>query len=174
MRRNAGLTVVELLVALAVLAVLVGAGWPAMRQLVEQQRVNTALLLVRTAFASARMAAITSRSVVTLCPARGADACADGGDWNRDWLMFRSPVRASQPEDADAVLRRLPRPGHATIFLRGSAGRRALHYLPDGRSSGSNLRLHVCMKGHARGEVVVNNAGRIRSRRLPGTAACPE
>lgn len=172
MPRPAGFTVVELLVTLAVLAILLGVGVPAFRASLERQRISAAVFIVAAQFATARTSAITRREVVSLCPSADNTACDEGLDWSGGWLMYGGARRASQPQHPAAVLRRFPPAGHASLQLRSSTGRRALHFLPDGRSAGSNLRLRICLAGRLRGEVVVNNLGRVRSRRLPGWQAC--
>ncbi|KRG43372.1 hypothetical protein ARC20_10015 [Stenotrophomonas panacihumi] len=172
MQRQAGFTLVELLVTLAVLAVLLGVGVPAFRGSLERQRISAAIFTVAAQFATARNSAITRREVVSLCPSPGGEGCAEGLDWSSGWLMYGGAHRASQPESPEAVLRHFPPPGHASLRVHSSTGRRALHFLPDGRSAGSNLRLRICLGGALRGEVVVNNLGRIRSRRLPGWQTC--
>lgn len=171
MHRDAGLTAIELLVAMVILAILLGFGLPAFRTSLERQRVATALFLVSAQFASARSTAVTLRQPVGLCPSAG-NACAGESDWNREWLMYRGRQGKPEADDDSRILRRLPPPGHGSLRLYASAGRRGLQFQHDGRSAGSNLRLRVCAKGRAQGEVVVNNMGRIRSRRLPGTQAC--
>jgi len=174
MRRPYGLTLLELLVTLAILAILAAVAVPSFRASLERQRISAALFLLSAQFASARMTAISSRDVVTLCPLEGTTSCRTDSDWSAGWLMFRGRRRAAQPEDPTAILRVVPRPVHASLRLQSSQGRRALHFHPDGRSSGSNLRVRVCLEGRLRGEVVVNNLGRVRSRRLPGWQACSE
>jgi type IV fimbrial biogenesis protein FimT len=170
--RPAGFTLVELLVTLAVLGVLLGIGVPSFRASLERQRISAAIFMVAAQFATARNTAITRREIVSLCPSTTGAGCDEGLDWSGGWLMYGGRRRASQPENPAAVLRHFPPPGHASLHLRSSTGRRALHFLPDGRSAGSNLRLRVCLAGQLRGEVVVNNLGRVRSRRLPGWQAC--
>jgi len=171
MRRPPGFTLIEMLVALVVLTVLLTVGIPAFRVTLEHQRISAALFLLSAEFASARMTAITHGDVVALCPLAGLASCSDDSDWSQGLLMFRGRRRDTQPE-ADTILRVARRPVHASIGLRSSQGRRALQFHPDGRSSGSNLRIRLCLEGRLRGEVVVNNAGRIRSRRLPGVQGC--
>lgn len=172
MQRPAGFTVLELLVTVAVLGVLLGIGLPAFRASLEHQRISTAVFLVAAQFATARNTAITRREVVSLCPSARGEGCDETVDWSGGWLMYGGSRRSSQPEEPAAILRRFPPPGHASLRFHSSTGRRALHFLPDGRSAGSNLRLRICLAGQLRGEVVVNNLGRVRSRRLPGWQAC--
>ncbi len=172
MRRSSGLTLLEFLVTLAILAVLATVAVPSFRASLERQRISAALFLLSAQFASARMTAISSRDVVTLCPLEGVANCRSDSDWSAGWLMFRGRRRGAQPEEDDTILRAVSRPVHASLQLQSSRGRRALHFHPDGRSSGGNLRVRVCLEGRLRGEVVVNNLGRVRSRRLPGWQGC--
>ncbi|HYP69254.1 MAG TPA: GspH/FimT family pseudopilin [Variovorax sp.] len=174
MRRDSGLTVIELAFGLAILAVLLGLGIPAFRALLERHRISAAMFAVSSQFAAARMTAVSQRQVVALCPARGADACSGEGDWSGPWLMYRSRRRVSQPASSTDVLQRIPAPGRGALRLLSNTGRPALHYLPDGRSPGSNLRLRVCKDGRLRGEIIVNNAGRTRSQRYDGERGCGE
>ena len=174
MRRSFGLTLLELLVTLAILAILATVALPTFRDSLERQRISAALFLLSAQFASARMTAVSSRDIVSLCPLEGTTSCRSDSDWSAGWLMFRGRKRSAQPEGEDAILRVVPRPVHASLGLRSSQGRRAVHFYPDGRSSGSNLRVRVCLDGRLRGEVVVNNLGRVRSRRLPGWQGCWE
>ena len=53
-----------------------------------------------------------------------------------------------------------------------SAGRPQLRYLPDGRSSGSNLRVRLCRDDTLLGQVIVNNVGRVRSESASGSKPC--
>lgn len=57
--------------------------------------------------------------------------------------------------------------------IRSSSGRPQLRYLPNGMSTGSNLTVRICLQERLMTEVIVNNAGRARSRRNGGGENCP-
>jgi type IV fimbrial biogenesis protein FimT len=62
------------------------------------------------------------------------------------------------------------------LRVRSSRHRSQARFLPDGRSSGSNLSILLCHPD-ARIQtvrVIVNNAGRVRSERPAGTSPTPE
>lgn len=173
MRKDApGFTLVELLIALAVLALLLGLALPGFRDVIERQRTATALHLVSAQFAQARNTAIMRRTPVTVCPSRGDGRCRTDADWSQGWLMYRDPTGGSQPRTRGDVLAEQHRPTHASVRIQSSAGRPRIRFQPDGRSGGTNLTVRICIAGSVRGEVVVNNVGRVRSARPRTPTPC--
>lgn len=168
-----GFTLLELMVTLALVAVLAGLALPGFRQVAERQRTASAMHGLTAQLALARTAAITSRTAVTLCPARGDGTCAASSDWSNGWLTYRDPQRRSQPRSHGDILREELRPVHGSIRIVSSTGRVRVRYQPDGRAGGTNLTLRVCANERLHGEVVVNNIGRVRTRRHPDPPPCP-
>ncbi|WP_028928169.1 GspH/FimT family pseudopilin [Pseudoxanthomonas suwonensis] len=175
MRKDApGYSLVETAAVAAVVAITCGLALPSLQEALRRQRLATAMHLVTAQLAQARSTAITRRMPVTLCPSRGDGRCAAGTDWSGDWLLFLDPARTGQPASEANVLRNIRQPFHPDVRVVSSTGRHRVRYQPDGRNSGTNLTLRVCVGGQLRGEVVVNNAGRTRSQRLERPQPCPE
>ncbi len=128
--------------------------------------------LVSTQLAHTRNTAITRRMPVTVCPSRGGGRCLDEPDWSAGWLVYLDPGRDGQPTGPDRVLREVRHPVHETVQLRANSGRLLLRYQPDGRSGGHNLTLRACSTGRLYGEVIVNNTGRVRTRRPEAATSC--
>jgi type IV fimbrial biogenesis protein FimT len=86
-KASKGFTLVEVMVVLAILAILLGIGMPGYRTLIAQQRVKTTATDLHSALALARSEAIKRNRMVTLSPS------VDG--WSAGWAIA-SP-EAGQP-----------------------------------------------------------------------------
>ncbi|MFT3761975.1 MAG: Tfp pilus assembly protein FimT/FimU [Pseudoxanthomonas sp.] len=173
-RRPRGITLVESFVAMAVVSLGLAFGLPSFRSLVEKQRAQTAMHLLGAGFASARMAAVSGRVPVTVCPSDGRGACRGDADWSKGWLVFRDPRGLGQPANAAAVLRDEGASLGSSLRFVSTRGRPRIRFLPDGRSAGSNITVTLCRSGEALGQVVVNNLGRVRSTRPGDSAYCAD
>ena len=167
-----GVTLIEVTIAMGVLAVLTALAVPSFQALSKRSRVDAALHLLTSHFASARIAAITHNVPVVICPSRGRELCRDDGNWSDNWLAFRDPDGNNQPDETIDIYRHDPAPRNPRLQIQSTAGRRQLRYLPSGYSSGSNLTLRVCYDGVVSGLVVVNNSGRVRTARPSGSEPC--
>lgn len=87
-RLQLGFTLIELMVTLAVAAILLGVGVPSFTSAVQNSRMSANYNSFAQAIYIARSEAVKSSDVVTICPrADGAvDAC--GMDWNKGILVF--------------------------------------------------------------------------------------
>jgi len=168
-----GLTLLELLLAVAVTVICLTLAVPSYHRFLESNRADTATYLLTSLFASARATAVTYRRITSVCPTDGTSPwCISDGDWSRGWLMFTDPDGDRQPDTPDEVLRHERFPVHPSLRIRSSTGRPQLRYLPDGRSAGSNLTVRICNESRVLVEVVVNNAGRPRVNRLKASMEC--
>ncbi len=170
---GAGFSLVELLASTAVFALLLGLALPTFHETVLRLRAASAMHQLGTQLAQARNTAITARVPVTVCPSRGGGRCLGEPDWSAGWLLYRDPGRSEQPRQPEDILRDIRQPVHRSIRVLASSGRLRVRYQPDGRSGGSNLTLRVCADDSLRGEVVVNNIGRVRMQGAPVDAPCP-
>lgn len=108
-RRN-GFTLVELLVALAVAAVLLGVGVPSFAEVVRGARLSTQYNAVVAALYLARSEAVKSSEFVTVCARASDTACGGVDDWENGWITFVDPSAgsagaAASIDAADTVLR---------------------------------------------------------------------
>ena len=171
-RGMTGLTLVELVVAMAVLAVTVTVAVPAFQGLLERTRATTAYHQLTASLMLARAAAISRREPVVVCPSLDGLQCRGDPVWDDGWIVFPDPGGAGQPVDAQAILRRGESLGGG-LRVRGTRGRPLVRYFADGRAPGSNLTLRVCTRqDELLGRVVVNNVGRARTDRTTAAAPC--
>lgn len=169
--RAPGFSLIELLTTLAVAAILLGLALPGFRETLQRQRAASTTHALATQLAQVRNTAISRRMPVTVCPSLGDGRCRAEPDWSAGWLAYHDPLRSDQPRSPADILREEHRPADGPVRILGTAGRLRVRYQPSGRSGGTNLTLRVCTGMELRGEIIVNNVGRARTRRAQG--ACP-
>lgn len=105
MKKSAGFTLIEILVAVAVLAVLLGLAAPSFVDMVHRNRAATSANDVMAALQIARSEAVRQRRPMVLCR-RGTEAvCDHGSDWSVGWVV--GPEDPANPREiaADTEIR---------------------------------------------------------------------
>lgn len=173
MRPGPGFTLLELLVALAVAAVLAALGWPLLGRQQAVAALTAATQHTLAALQLARRQALVTGHVVTVCPTPDGLRCGFGAS---QWMLFENLPGGSESrrEAGEPLLQRWPMPGG--IAVGGTRGYAA--YQPTARvASTVTFRFcHSVRPGYER-SVIVSQTGRARvSRPPPSTApagACP-
>jgi type IV fimbrial biogenesis protein FimT len=107
-----GFTLLELMVAVAVLGILLGVGVPAFREMMAANRLTSMVNEIVTAFTVARSEARKRGIPVTLCAANAQqDGCEDTAEWNDGWIVFTDDIGTpGVVDDDDEVLQVFPAP----------------------------------------------------------------
>lgn len=89
MNKNKGFTLIELMVSVAVLAIVLSIAVPSFKNILLNNRLNTTKDELRTAIQLARSEAIKRKEDVILCRANAelTQCAADGTDWSQGWLL---------------------------------------------------------------------------------------
>ncbi len=101
-RRQCGITLIELLIVLAISAVLLGVGFPALGDMVRSYRLRLAAADFLDAVELTRAQAILLGQKVTLAPTD------PGGDWAGGWTVFIDSDGDRRPGAGDEILMRHP------------------------------------------------------------------
>lgn len=169
--KQSGATLLELLVVLAVSAVVFGFGVPSFVDLTNSSRLVSATNEMVSSLNFARSEAIKRNSRVVICTSATGASCVESGGWHQGWLVFHDP-------NNNAVLD----PGETMILARGAlpAGLKLhgnkwiakyISYTPSGATKTTSGFLQVgtltvCNESAASGTarwIVVSSTGRPRT-----------
>lgn len=170
-----GFTLIELMVCLALVTLLAVIAVPSLSTPLERHQAIAAEHALIHHLQLARMAAVTRRKPAVLCPSLDGHHCSGRSDWSIGWLVFLDRDGKRTPMNPADIVRSDTHPTSSKLRLVSTRGRSSIRYLPDGRSTGSNLTISICSKdGAMLAQVIVNNAGRARSQRPKTPRACVE
>jgi type IV fimbrial biogenesis protein FimT len=163
-----GVTLVEQIMALAILGVLAAIAVPPMAHMLQRNRVQVAQTDFMAALLHARNAAITSGQSTLFCPTRNGTRCSGGTRWESGWLIGHDPDRDGQP--SDSLRTQSAYPG---ITVLGDNGRPLIRFRADGSALGTTNTLRFCSRGQPEQAlvVVISNAGRIRGAKASAVEA---
>lgn len=172
MGRIPGLTLVEVVIVLALIAALFLIALPGISGLIHEQRMATAANRLLGDLNYARNQAVTGPGITVVCPSTDGASCTGDNRWDGGWIIFRDPENTGAPASPEAVLR--VSNGEEDIHAH-SGGRRKVRFRPDGSARGTNLTIRLCdPSGRDRHRaVIVSNPGRVRVEIRPGAAGCP-
>ncbi|MBZ0222244.1 MAG: GspH/FimT family pseudopilin [Dokdonella sp.] len=160
-----GFTLIELMMTLALSALLTVIALPGFGSLLAKTRTQTTWQDLAATFNAARLAAVSRAMHVVICPSSDQASCSDGELWQQGWIAF---VDANRDREADANEERLDVSQNAPqgTAIVGSSARARIVYQPDGSARGSNVTLTLCNRGARANDartLVIGPSGRIRS-----------
>jgi len=107
MRAIKGVTLIELVVTLAVFALLIAIAAPSFSAMIARTRVTVAANELVHAITSARSLAVRNgRGSVTLCPNDGPDECDTLGDWASGFMLFEDNNSNGTREAGERIAQR--------------------------------------------------------------------
>jgi type IV fimbrial biogenesis protein FimT len=173
--RQRGFSLIEFMMAVAVVAIVVGSAVPSFREVMAAMRMQVAKDALLGSLLRARSTAMLRRHPIDLCPSSDARTCNAGLEWQSGWIMFEDRDHDDTPNDLGDIL--FVAGPTADVAMLATEGRQTLTFQPDGSSGGSNVSITLCdRRGPSRARsVVVSNVGRARfgaPTDLQAAAAC--
>ena len=86
--RNTGFTLVELLITVALVAIVLGLGVPSFQSTVLNNRLTTQANALVAGLQFARSEAVKRSRRVTVCRSADGTSCAASGGWDQGWIVF--------------------------------------------------------------------------------------
>jgi len=112
MKTHSGFTLVELMIVLALVAILATIGVPSFTSFIVNNRLTAQANELVSALNLARSEAIKRNSRVTVCRSNNGAGC--GGTWNDGWIVFVDGGAAGSVDGADELLRAWSGPGNTS------------------------------------------------------------
>jgi type IV fimbrial biogenesis protein FimT len=162
--RNRGITLTELLMCIAILAVLLPLAMPSYANLIGRTHGQVARGDLDTALNLARIAAVSRGGHVIACPSSDQQQCSHTIQWQQGWIVF-ADLDHDGARTGDEPVLSAGQAQPAGVAILSSTGRLHVDYQPDGSAGGTNLTLTVCDRAAGAANattLVVNQAGRIR------------
>jgi len=188
----AGLTIIELMVAVAVLAIVLALGLPSLRSFLVRNQVAAITSEFSNDVARARTEAINHNGCVTLCLSSntsnaltgGTPTCAtSGSNWQVGWIVFSNPSCSStqnNPTTNGSTLISVRQKGADTFELSPASGTALRRITFDSRGLATGIQKNLTLaytaedvnSPHYR-SICISSAGRVTVRQYAGVDACP-
>ncbi|MCF6283511.1 MAG: GspH/FimT family pseudopilin [Candidatus Polarisedimenticolaceae bacterium] len=163
MKQQYAFTLVELIVTLAIGAILLTAGMPMISSMLESNRASVRSVELRKALIATQSAATSEKVMVSLCPINSTnDGCDVGRDWANGWLMFTDPMGAGVFDAGETILH-IFQATEGPHSVTGAPG--FIRYRPSGDADSGvlatfNIEYPHCTNTQAR-QVTVSAVGRV-------------
>ena len=180
-RSHSGFTLVELLIAIVVAAILFAVAIPSFKELLERQRSWSSLNELRTGLHQAREYAARHAVRITVCRSADGDTCLAGDRWSDGWIVFEDPsnlrdcsvTSSGVCDHGGRVLSVSPGTGNGIYITANHFVRNTVRFYPEGFARASNGTFTACS---ADGEVlrgmVLAFSGRARVAEAGDNTSC--
>ena len=180
-RRNFGYTMLELVMVIAIVAILATIAMPGFKYVTTSNRIASEVNGLLGDMQFARSEAVKEGQSVTVCIAANANlnscAGAAGGNWALGWIVFLDTNNNQQVDAGEAVIRAQPAFSGTDTFVAGSAAFNSvtfnrLGYAPTGVTTNISLHDSTANPSWTRCLAVNPIGSTVTERATFGTPAC--
>ena len=162
-------TLVELMVAVAVLALLLGVALPSFSRMLDDYRLTTFSNELHHALSLARSEAIKRGRRITLCPSRDGQWCDNAAGWDAGWVVFADANGNARRDPSELLVAVGPAAPQGMIARGNGSMARYVSFIPLGitQAAGGAFQagtIQVC-NGERQRSLVISRSGRVRVQR---------
>ncbi len=170
-RQNA-FTLIELMVSLAVLAIVIGVATPAFISLINSNRIQSQATAIFNTLVMARSEAIKRNQRAVVCKSSDGVSCVTSGNWDQGWLIFMDADADNTLDGDEDIVSNFPALDAAITLRAGGNFSNRVSYMPSGVTNlGDTFR--VCSGTDTGSALSVTVSSTGRPRRSEGAASCP-
>jgi type IV fimbrial biogenesis protein FimT len=157
--KQTGFTLIELMVTIAVLAILLTIAIPSYQSMVRNNRIAAQANQVITALNYARSEAVKRGAPATVCSSNGGTACAGSTNWSTGWLVFADANKNGTVDGGETVLRVWPALNTSNTL---KASKTRITFTATGFATGFNDTFKLCDSGDTSSAraITINAMGR--------------
>lgn len=172
---NHGFTLMELLVTMAVAAILLAIAVPNYQTFVLNSRMTGQSNDFLSALQLARSEAVKRGTRVSVCKSADSAACTAGGTWAQGWIVFEDGGVQGTLDGADTLLRAFPALSGNDTLVGNASVVNFVSYQASGATAGTIGTVSLCPPGPAvvPGRDIQITAPGIARVQNPPAAACP-
>ena len=130
-----GFTLIEVLVAIAIVAIMAAVGVPSFRQFMLEQQAESQREAMLNSLSTARVSARRYSLPVNVCPSSNGTVC--GNDWSQGWLVYLDSNRDGSLSNGEEVLSAHQYQGDIQVL----ASNRTLTFRPNGVATAATVQI---------------------------------
>lgn len=171
-RRQRGMTLIEAVIALAIVSILMGSA-SSLTDYLKGLRVKSATTELFSALLLARSEAVKINSRVVVCKSSDGDSCAPGGGWEQGWIVFADSNGNGLRDAGEPIVQRGEPVAGALRMNGNSTVVRYVSYTPEGVAklvgggfqAGTITICSASLDATEARQIIVNSGGRPRVRK---------
>lgn len=169
-RQNLGFTLIELIVTLALAAILLTVGVPAFQEMIRNNRAATHANEFMSTLNFARSEAVKRGRRVVLCKSQDGASCTTDGTWDQGWIVFVDTDNDAAVDAGENIIRIFGALSGGNTLQGSTDVADYISYSPDGiarLTSGTSLATNtqltfgLCVSGK-KNAIEISQTGRAR------------
>ncbi|MCK5696676.1 MAG: GspH/FimT family protein [Gammaproteobacteria bacterium] len=161
--QESGFTLIELMISLAILAIIISQATPSFANMIHTQKANSEVNKFMSVIFLARSEAIKANKVATLCHSHDGLNC--NGIWSDGWILFIDNDSDGRKDAGETIIKSDTQKYDYQISLSAFGSRHYMRFTPLGLTLSQNGSFKLCPKNndhHYARVVIISKTGRAR------------